>query len=991
MAQTIQFKRGTGVPVAVLAPGEPAYDIQNKVLYVGDGTNNNPISGGAGGAVVISGGTNSQSTGTVNFSAGNGVTFGLETNGVMTATVRTDYASSNHSHGNPTLNLTNLSGTTNSNSAGFTLSLSAANPVTTNGLLSAINVSAGAASANLSALTFSNGSGVSFGLTNGILTASVAAAAGQQTGISGMSAGTTQATSGTVSFSNASGVSWGMDGNTMTASVRTDYASSNHSHGNPTLALTNLSGTTASNSAGLTLSLSAAAQSTQPVAVSAANGSYAFSTLSFSNANGVSFGTSAGSALTASHNGLTSQSNQAFSAAGGSSAFQTLTFGNSFGVSFSNSGGSVVASIASTYAGTGFTSAGANISLSGTNNSNGLSLSASVAAQSVQPVAVSAANGSYAFSTLSFSNANGISFGTSAGSAVTASYTVPTITNSSWTVSDAGTSGTVGRLAFTNLNGVTLSLSTGAAGLHTIVGSHNGLTSQSNQAFSAGGGSSAFQTLAFGNSFGVSFSNSGGSVVGSIATTYAGTGFTSAGANIGLSGTLNTSGFSLSATVAAQTNQTLGLYAISNTTQGSSGTVDARSFSIQGAGVASVGFTNGSYVISVPAGGVALGTNTFGASNLGNTAGTSGVITGAAVQYVLAGGNNITLSQSILLSSATITISAANQSVQTQSLIAALYDGANSISTGTVFLSDANGFSFGINGQTVTGSFALNVNAGTTNTNQSFVEFDNSNGVSFGLNAGTITASVVPPLTLSSCEPWQAIGGSTSTYNSFVGTDCSVHLWPFTLGNYVSAGMLEMMMSCNFNTIGTSSGRQTAGFHVGLYTRPTNSNSSRLESLVSQSLSWQVTANNSTYSINQVTVTNYTGYGVTAQTSSAGSNITSGYTGHKKIIFPLNTLLSPGQYWLGLIGTGSSSSVSPGISLNPVCLVQAVNSGAAPMGSFSSAFTGGQNMFGGFWAGAGYGLVLNAATTALPNTIALSTIIQNNTNNKFPVFKFWST
>jgi hypothetical protein len=40
----------------------------------------------------------------------------------------TTAAQSNHSHGNPTLNLTNLSGTTGSNSAGFTLSLSAAAP-----------------------------------------------------------------------------------------------------------------------------------------------------------------------------------------------------------------------------------------------------------------------------------------------------------------------------------------------------------------------------------------------------------------------------------------------------------------------------------------------------------------------------------------------------------------------------------------------------------------------------------------------------------------------------------------------------------------------------------------------------------------------------------------------------------------------------------------------------------------------------------------------
>jgi hypothetical protein len=50
----------------------------------------------------------------------------------------TTAALSNHSHGNPQLNLTNLSGTTASNSAGFTLSLSAAAP----GGGSPVNVSA---------------------------------------------------------------------------------------------------------------------------------------------------------------------------------------------------------------------------------------------------------------------------------------------------------------------------------------------------------------------------------------------------------------------------------------------------------------------------------------------------------------------------------------------------------------------------------------------------------------------------------------------------------------------------------------------------------------------------------------------------------------------------------------------------------------------------------------------------------------------------------
>lgn len=120
-------------------------------------------------------------------------------------------ALSNHSHGNPQLNLTNLSGTTASNSAGFTLSLSAAAPG--GGVTPALSGSNG--SFSFSTATFGNLNGLSFYTSNGSFVAS-------HNGL-------------------------------------TTAAASDHSHGNPTLNLTNLSGTTASNSAGFTLSLSAAA------------------------------------------------------------------------------------------------------------------------------------------------------------------------------------------------------------------------------------------------------------------------------------------------------------------------------------------------------------------------------------------------------------------------------------------------------------------------------------------------------------------------------------------------------------------------------------------------------------------------------------------------------------------------------------------------------------------------------------------------------------
>ena len=129
-------------------------------------------------------------------------------NGLTTA------AQSNHSHGNPTLNLTNLSGTTASNSAGFTLSLSAAAPGG-NIVLAGSN----GALTNTS-FQFGNLNGLSFYTSNGSIVGSYTDA-GAGAGISAVriSAGTTNADISNFSFSNANNVSWGINGSTITASV----------------------------------------------------------------------------------------------------------------------------------------------------------------------------------------------------------------------------------------------------------------------------------------------------------------------------------------------------------------------------------------------------------------------------------------------------------------------------------------------------------------------------------------------------------------------------------------------------------------------------------------------------------------------------------------------------------------------------------------------------------------------------------------------------
>jgi hypothetical protein len=260
------------------------------------------------------------------------------------------------------------------------------------GGLTAVRISAGTASANLSALTFSNANGVSFGLNGSVITGSVAAGGGGGVALAG---GGQTATSGTINFANSNGVTFGMSGSSqMTASHN---------------GLTNiraLAGTQSNN----------------------------LSVLSFANSNGISFGLNS-TVMTASHNGLTSQSNQAYSGANGSATFQTLSFANSNGVSFSTGTQGLFASytVPST---AGLLSAinlsagtqASNLSAFTLANSNGVTfglsngvVTASVNAGAGGGVALAAGTQTATSGTVAFANANGVTFGMSGSNQITAS------------------------------------------------------------------------------------------------------------------------------------------------------------------------------------------------------------------------------------------------------------------------------------------------------------------------------------------------------------------------------------------------------------------------------------------------------------------------------------------------------------------------------------------------------------------------------------------
>lgn len=119
----------------------------------------------------------------------------------------------------------------------------------------------------------------------------------------------------------------------------------------------------------------------------------------------------------------------------------------------------------------------------------------------------------------------------------------------------------------------------------------------------------------------------------------------------------------------------------------------------------------------------------------GNTAGQS---TYSGTNLVFEGGANATLS----INGNTLVFSGGAGAAGNTGYISG---GTTNASLGTVLFNNANGVSFGVDGQTVTASIAssltnIRVSAGTTSNLLSAVTLADSNGISFGLNAGTVTA-----------------------------------------------------------------------------------------------------------------------------------------------------------------------------------------------------------------------------------------------------------
>lgn len=627
--------------------------------------------------------------------------------------------------------------------------------------------------------------------------------------VGSLTAGTTNQTLGGVSFANSNNVSFGLNAGTITASVNSQSAQpvavsgSNGSFNFSTLSLGSSNSIHFYSTNG---SIVASYAHPNP-ALSGSNGSFTYQTATFGNLNGASFYTTNGSMALSYTVPTQSVQPVAISASNGSFNFSTVTFGNSNGLSFYTTNGSVVGSYTVPAAGAVNFSAGTtsdNLNSVVFADSNGLSfglngstITAShdgITTQTVQPVAISGSNGSFAFSTVTFGNLNGASFYTSNGSVV-ASYTVPSVTNSSWTLSAGTTDATVSALSLADSNGISFGLNNG-----TITASHNGITAQTVQpvALSGSNGSFNFSTATFGNLNGASFYTSNNSMVMSYTvptvtnsswTVEAGT----SSESVSYLSFKDTNGISFgldNGTITAShdgiTSQSVQPIALS----GSNGSFTYDTATFGNLNGASFYTTNGSMVLSytVPTvtnskWSLSAGTSsmtvdklTFSDSN-GISFGLNGSVvtashnglTAQTVQPVAASGSNGSFNFSTLSfgSSNSIHFYSTNGSlVGSYAHPNPAISGSNgSFTYQTVTFGNLNGLSFYTSNGSVVGSYtvpaaggALSFSAGTTsNTFQSLV-FSNLNNVSFGLNGSTVSGSAAIVITA---------GTSTATRSDF--------------------------------------------------------------------------------------------------------------------------------------------------------------------------------------------------------------------------------
>jgi hypothetical protein len=683
-------------------------------------------------------------------------------------------------------------------------------PITAKTLTDAeLTISDGTNTQGSGTIRVSNANGISFGLNAGTLTAS-------HNGLT-----TARASNDAIGLNTAltaNGVAWTVNSSGLSLNIPaflTTAALSNHSHGNPQLNLTNLSGTTASNSAGLTLSLSAnPAQTVQPGIQSVSAGTTRVTTgeVVWGNANGVSFGAN-GQTITASHNGLTTAraSNDAI---GLNTAQSNVTWTvNSAGLSLDARG----------YAGTGTSATNASVTL----NSNGLAIS----------VAAPGGGGNFSAGVSNIGNTGG----------------------------DTGVSGT--RLVLVGSQNITLNQATDANGL--TVSFSGGAGAAGNTGFiSAGTQTASLGTVVLSNSNGVSFGVNGQTVTASHnGLTTARASNDAVGLNTALTAgplawTVNSAGISLNAGSAA------------GTTSGFAGNLISGSMTHNTAGL-NLSLNHPAWLTTAAASDHSHGNPTLALTNLSGT----------------------TASNSAGL---TLSLSAAAPGAAVESNHVHLL-GANTAGNTT-----ASGSTIGWSG--------IGVTLSGTNASQVVISAPATSSlsatglVSLSTNGSTISIGVGRTVSGEVFAPFAGYGGPLPFAQSSISLgQNSVYIFPINIEDYLTIHHVRMPVLITNSSSAVSSGRKGETFQFGIYSRNSTNNTVYTQMW---STSYTIAASfssNASWMLSMITaIGNSTSYN-TLSASSAGLNLSASLHGPRELILPVSTLLTPGEYWIALAASTSSS------------------------------------------------------------------------------------
>jgi hypothetical protein len=668
---------------------------------------------------------------------------------------------------------------------------------------------------------------------------------------------------------------------------------------------------------------------------------------------------------------------------------------------------------------------------------------------------ISAGAASASLGQVVFSNSNGVTFGLN-GQTVTATVATNYLTTAM--ASNRGSDFVQATAAFAGTNASGTIASSGIS-ISVAAPGGGGLT---NIKVSGGTLSALRSDLTFGDSNGVSFGlNTNGVITATVATNYQsqgaylttamasnrGTDFvqaTAAFAGTNASGTINSTGISVSVNATVeQSNQTVGLYASSNTYLTSSGTVDARSLTFRGDKSITVGVSAGEVMFSV---GAYLTTAALSGDTskyvqawelTGNTAGTTSSAQGTKIYFeggqgITVSGNSNTIKLSVgsyittamasnrgsdfvaataafagTSASGTINSTGISVSIGPYITTAMLSNAATisniKVSAGTlsalrsdITFVNSQGISFGLetNGQitaTVATASVMNISAGTTSQTFGSVVFSNSHGYSFGLNGSTVTVngpyfSYFRPIDFN----------NTLTFSFAQSTS---YCAPFELPANYSFDRMRIVVS---GSVAASQTQATTGntslsmsaitsHNIVIYSRGVGANSLSLQYVTSTQhvdqclMTASVAAGNSSQHSISLRFT----FGSNSFTKDYSSSVTrqdwhtshlTDLTGVKYLDIPLGISLSPGMYWIGYGRSTTFATQAASVSVATRMAVSHNSMFAVSQNTLAMGMLGGATNSSVGWM-PGHGSFTTSGAAGTTSSVGLAVISTTGSNN----------